>query len=60
MPIKVSYHSVKFGCHRLSGSGDIMVLLCHVTFQDHVIKALNDLMVRMETAEDMSPSIQIW
>ena len=37
-----------------------MVLLCHVTFQDHVIKALNDLIVRMETAEDMSPSIQIW
>ena len=25
-----------------------MVLLCHVTFQDHVIKALNDLIVRME------------
>ena len=26
-------------------SGDTMVFVCPVTFQDHVVKALNDLMV---------------
>ena len=38
--------SCQIGGYRHSGSGDIMVFVCHVTFQDHVIKALNDFMVR--------------
>ena len=29
-PIKVSYHPAKFGGHRHCGSGDIMILVCHV------------------------------
>ena len=29
----------------LSGSGDIMVFVCHVIFQDHAIKVLYDFMV---------------
>ena len=37
-PIKVSYLSAKFGGHRHSGSGDIIVFVCHLTLQDHVIK----------------------
>ena len=40
--IKVSYNSTKFGGHRHSGRGDIMVFLCQVTFQDRVIKAISD------------------
>ena len=34
----VSYQPVKFGGHRYSDSGDIMVFVCHVILQDHVIK----------------------
>ena len=30
-PLKESYHSAKYGGHRHSGSGDIMVLVCNVT-----------------------------
>ena len=37
-PIKVRYHPAKFGSHRQSDSGDILVLVCHVISQDHVIK----------------------
>ena len=37
-PIKVSYNSATFGGHRHCGSGNIMVLVFHVTLQDHVIK----------------------
>ena len=37
-PIKVSHHLTKFGSHRYCGSGDLMILVCHVIFQDHVIK----------------------
>ena len=44
--IQVSYHPAKFGGYRHSGSGDIMVFVCHVTLQDHVIKALIDFMVK--------------
>ena len=36
--IKIIYHPTKFGDHRHSGSGDIMVLACNVISQDHVIK----------------------
>ena len=43
-PSKVSYHSAKFGGHRHYGNGDILVLVCHITSQDHVIKASCDFM----------------
>ena len=33
--IKVSYHPIKFGGHRLSDSGDIVVLVSHVI--SHVV-----------------------
>ena len=36
-PIKISYDPAKFGSHRHSDSGDIVVLVCHVTWQDQVI-----------------------
>lgn len=36
--LKVSYTCAKFVGHMLSGSGDIMVLHCHVISKDHVIK----------------------
>ena len=29
----------------LNGSGDIMAFVCYVTWQDHVMKMLNDFMV---------------
>ena len=38
--------SCKFGGHSHSGSRDIIIFVCHVTMQDHVIKALCDFMVR--------------
>ena len=40
--IKLGYHPVKFGGHKHSDNGDIMVLVCHVISQDHVIKGLYD------------------
>ena len=43
--IKISYHPVEFGGHRHSGNRDIMVLVCHVTLQDHVIKVLRNFKV---------------
>ena len=41
-----SHHSAKFGCHRHSRNRDIMVLVCQVTLQDHIIKDLYDFMIR--------------
>ena len=43
-PIKVSYHPVKLGGHRHFGSEDIMISVCHVILQDHVIKGSCDFM----------------
>ena len=43
-PSKVNYHPAKFGGHRHYGNGDIVVLVCHITSQDHVIKASCDFM----------------
>ena len=42
----VSYHPAKFGGHRYSGSGDIMVLVCHVTSQSEAIKDSCDFIDR--------------
>ena len=41
--LQVGAHQVKLGSHRLSGSGDIMVFVFHVTLQDSV---LNGFMIR--------------
>ena len=34
----VSYHPAKFSGYRRCGSGDKIILVCHVISQDHVIK----------------------
>ena len=36
-PQKVNHHPVKCGGHRNCGSGDLMILVCHVISQDYVI-----------------------
>ena len=41
----VSYHSAKTGCHRHPCQRYMMVFVCHVTLQDHMIKALYDFMI---------------
>ena len=38
--------SCKFSGHRHSGSEDIMILVCHVILQDHLIKSSCDFMDR--------------
>ena len=44
----MSYHPAKFSGHRHSDSDsrDIMIFVCHVTLQDHVIRAFCGFMVR--------------
>ena len=37
-PLKVSHQPTKFGGPRQGGNGNIMILVCHVILQDHVIK----------------------
>ena len=36
--IHAIYHLPKFGGHRHCGSEDVLILVCHVISQDHVIK----------------------
>ena len=38
----VSHQPDKFAGHRHCGSGDIMILVCHVILQDHLIKGSCD------------------
>ena len=45
----VSHHPTKFNGQRHCSSGDKMVFVCHVTLQDHVIKALSNFMVKSPT-----------
>ena len=40
------YHPTNFGDHRHCGSEKIIVLVCHVIPQDHVIKESCDFMER--------------
>ena len=37
-----SHDLAKFDSHRYCGSRDVMFLLCHVIWQDHVIKGSGD------------------
>ena len=41
--VRVSYYLAKFGGHRYSGSGD-MVLVCHVISKNHVPKGSRNFM----------------
>ena len=36
-----SHHPVKFGGHRHCSGRDIMDLVCHMIYQDHVTKGLS-------------------
>ena len=40
------YYSTRFAGHKHFGSGDIMVLVCQVASQDHMIKRSYDFMGR--------------
>ena len=51
--MKVSYHPANFGGHRQCGSGDIMVLVCHVISQDHLINGSSDF-VRRSTSKQVT------
>ena len=44
--LKESYHAAKFGGHWHCGSGDIIVLDCHMISQNHVTKRLGNFMGR--------------
>ena len=39
-----SHHPTKFGGHRHCDGGDIIILVCHVISQDHVMKPSCDFM----------------
>ena len=45
-PIKASYHPTNFGDHSHCGRGIIIILVCHVISQDHVIKGSSEFMGR--------------
>ena len=45
-PIQENYNFVKFGGHRHCASEDIMILVCHMILQDHVIKGSCDFIDR--------------
>ena len=41
--MKVNHHPAKFCCHRYSGYGDIMVLVCPVIAQNHVTEMCSNI-----------------
>ena len=45
-PIKEGHHPPTFSGHRYYGRGDIIILVCHVIFQDHLIKVPCDSLGR--------------
>ena len=45
-PLMASQHPPKFGSSGHCGSGDIIVLICHVILQDQVTKGLDKFMGR--------------
>ena len=49
-----SHHPTKFCGFRKCGSGNIMVLICHVIVEDHVIKALKSAITLFSKAHGMS------
>ena len=58
MTVKVSHHLHKFCGHRYCGSGEIMVLVCHVILEEHVIKGWSNIMGRGKSRQVTSlPSL---
>ena len=55
-PRSVSHHPTKFCGFRHCGSGDIMILVCHVILEDHVIKVLKSAITIFSKAHGMSHS----
>ena len=41
-PFILSHHCVNFNAYRSCGSGDIMILFCHMASRDHLIKGTCD------------------
>ena len=52
----VSHHPTKFCSCKYCGSGDIMILVCHVILEDHVIKVLKSAITIFSKAHGMSHS----
>ena len=50
-PINLRYHIAKFGGHKHWGCEDIMILVCHMNLEDHVIKRLCDFMGRRPSSQ---------
>ena len=42
--LKVSHHPLNFDFHRHCGSGDVILLVCHLISQDDMIKQERDIM----------------
>ena len=55
----VSQNLAKISGHRHCGSGYILVLVCHVIVQDHMIKRLFELMGRDRAPHDKSPPYRV-
>ena len=55
-PSNVSHHPTEFCGFRHCGSGDILVLVCHVVLKDHVIKVLKSAITIFSKAHGMSYS----
>ena len=45
-PLNISHHRARFDGHGHFCKGDIMVLVCYVILEDHVIKELCDCIAR--------------
>ena len=57
-PVNVNYHPTNFGGHRYCGSRDIMILVCHMISQDHVIKGKGYVTYNVQTHQDKLQSYQ--
>ena len=55
-PPNVNHHPTKFCGFRHCGHGDIMILVCHVILEDHVIKAVKSAIAIFFKAHGMSYS----
>ena len=49
-PLKVIQHPTKYGHHSHFGSGDLIVLVCHLILEDHVIKDSCDFISRGQSS----------
>ena len=51
------HHSITFGGHRHSGSGDIIILACHMMLQDKVMRGSRSFIAAHQGEQ---PSLQVW